>query len=266
MKRIELFEFEDFIWFPEVIRTCMTNLIVVLHKILNTSEVLVGLLENVQKHHEFSKVIDLGSGSGGAMPEVIKLINEKKDEPIQLILTDLYPNSKCIHKINNGSLKNVVYKETSINATNLDKTPKGLKTMVNSFHHMPPAQAKKILKSAQENKEPILIYEMGENFVPTLIWWLFLPVSLLILFVMSLFMTPFVRPLTWQQIVFTYFIPIIPICYAWDGQASTMRTYTFKDVGYLLQDIEDEDYTWKIESAKKKNGKKLGYYILGLPK
>ena len=47
---------------------------------------------------------------------------------------------------------------------------------------------------------------------------------------MVLFMTPWVRPLSWQQLLFTYLIPIIPLCYAWDGQASIMRIYTFDDI------------------------------------
>ena len=40
MKRIQLVEFEDFKWFPTIWRSTMTKLIVVLHKILGTKEVI----------------------------------------------------------------------------------------------------------------------------------------------------------------------------------------------------------------------------------
>ena len=83
---------------------------------------------------------------------------------------------------------------------------------------------------------------------------------------MSLLMTPFVKPLTWKQLIFTYLIPVIPVCYAWDGQASLVRMYTFKDIELLLKDFKNEHYTWEMDQAKKENGKKLGYYILGRPK
>ncbi|MCF8414373.1 MAG: hypothetical protein K9G44_13210, partial [Melioribacteraceae bacterium] len=83
---------------------------------------------------------------------------------------------------------------------------------------------------------------------------------------MSWFMTPFVRPFTFSQFLFTYIIPIIPIVYAWDGQASLMRTYTFEDVKKLLKNNEIKTYEWKIGDAKKANGKNLGYYIIGTPK
>lgn len=268
MKRIQLFEFEDFDWFPAFIRTGMTNLIVVLHKMLGTSEVLAQLILDIKKQHAFSQIVDIGAGSGGAMPEVIEKINASGNQPpTQLLLTDLYPNPEIVQQINNNSATHLRYREQPLDATNLSDAPAGLKTMMNSFHHMPPDIAKKILASAQSNKEPILIYEIAENFVPTLLWWLLLPLSLLILIVMSLFMTPFVRPLGWKQLVFTYLIPLIPLCYAWDGQASSMRTYTFDDIKILLADLpQTDDYVWEIAPAKKENGKKLGYYVLGLPK
>ena len=79
---------------------------------------------------------------------------------------------------------------------------------------------------------------------------------------MTLLMTPFVRPLTWKQIVFTYIIPIIPICYAWDGQASLPRTYSFEDLKEFTKDLNNQ-YTWEIEVATKANGKKSGYFVLG---
>lgn len=267
MKRIQLFEFEDFHWFPDIIRTGMTNLIVILHKIMGTSDVLTKLLLDIRRKYNYTQIVDLGSGSGGALPEVIKKINNDRiDTPIKLLLTDLHPNEQFIYQINKNNLKNITYHPTSINANDFNQIPPGLKTMINSFHHMSPEVAKNILSSAQSNDEPLLIYEMAENKIPTLLWWLLLPISLLILILMVFFMTPFLRPLTWQQLLFTYLIPIIPICYAWDGQASMVRMYTFDDIKELLQDIENKDYTWEMAQAKKENGKNLGYYILGKPK
>lgn len=266
MKRVQLFEFEDFDWFPKPIRTSMTNLIVVFHKMMGTTELLTSLLKKVKEKQNFNQIVDMGSGSGGSMPEVIEHLNQDQENETNLLLTDLHPNPKLVQQVNEGKYKFTKYHPESFNATNLKDAPEGLKTMVNSFHHMPNEQAKKILLSAQENKQPLLIYEIGENNIPTLLWWIMLPISLTVLIIMTLFMTPFVKQLTWQQLVFTYLIPIIPICYAWDGQASLVRMYTFKDIEELLQGTETDDYHWEMDQAKKANGKKLGYYILGLPK
>ena len=134
MKRIELFEFEDFDWFPNIIRNCMTNLIMVLHKMLGTSTVITELIININKKHNFNQIVDLGSGSGGAMLDVIQQINDKHDgQPLNLILTDLYPNKTFINQISKSNIPNVHYEKSSVNATNLSKAPKGLKTMMNSL-------------------------------------------------------------------------------------------------------------------------------------
>jgi hypothetical protein len=98
MKRLELFEFEDFTWFPNAIRTGGTNLIMVLHKMVGTSAVLANLVLELKQKIDFKQVIDMGAGSGGAMIEPIKLVNEKLSEtgapPMQLLLSDLHPHSK----------------------------------------------------------------------------------------------------------------------------------------------------------------------------
>jgi hypothetical protein len=266
MKRIQLFEFEDFGWFPSWLRVCMTNLIVILQKMIGVPELLADLIANILKKKQINNIVDLGSGSGGAMPEVMDSLHKIEGlEQVTLTMTDLFPSSEMLKKFNTDALNKISYLESSVDATNIATAPEGLKTMVNCFHHMPPKKARAILESAKRTNQPLLIYEMGDNNIPLLIWWLLLPISLVILIIMALFMTPFVKPLTWQQIVFTYLIPIIPICYAWDGQASLPRMYTLKDLEHLLAGLGSGNYTWQKGHAKKKNDKRQGTYLIGLP-
>lgn len=268
MKRLELFEFEDFNWLPDVIRTGVTNLIKVFHGLIGTTDVLVEVITNCRRKINFNQILDVGSGSGGPMIEVIDKINRGNEagNSIKLLLSDKYPNTKIVQRINDLDLSNVSYLTSSVDALEMKNLPSGLKTMIASFHHMPPNTARQILSSAEVNKEPILVYELAENNIPVVVWWLFLPVSLTILVIMSLIMTPFVRPLTLTQIAFTYLIPVIPIVYAWDGQASIMRTYTFEDIKALIGERKNESYVWEIGQARKSNAKKAGYYIFGYPK
>lgn len=232
---------------------------------IETTGVLKGVIQEVREKVEFSQIVDLGSGSGGPMIDVVQQLNasENVTSQIDLLLTDKYPNHKFIDLINGRSIPNVRYSKKPVDARDISQMPAGLKTMIASFHHMKPKVAKQILQSAEESKEPILIYEIAENNVPVILWVLLLPISLMILILMVIFMTPFVKPLRLSQIVFTYIIPIIPIVYAWDGQASIMRTYTKNDVLSLINESEDSSYQWEVASAKKKNGKQAGYYIFG---
>ena len=267
MRRIQLLEFEDFKWFPTIWRSTMTKLIVVIHKILGTKEVITDLLLYTREKYDFSKIVDMGSGSGGAMPEVIDHFNkENPNSKVELLLTDLHPNSKFVQSFNEEKRDNISYCTFPLDASNLAKTPKGLKMMVNSFHHMPPNIARKILSTAQSNNQPILIYEMGENILPIWVWVLTLPLGLPIVALTSILMLPFIKPLKFTDILFTWIIPLIPIFYAWDGQASSPRTYTLEDINEELLPKVENNYIWEIKHAKKRNGKKLGYYILGIPK
>ena len=77
MNRIDLFEFEDFPWFPDWIRTCVTRLIVVMHKLLNTSDDLVPLIKKALNHSKNQHIIDLCSRNGGPM---IAVYNELVEE------------------------------------------------------------------------------------------------------------------------------------------------------------------------------------------
>lgn len=267
MKRVQLFEFEDFKWFPNWLRDAMTNLIVVLQKMIGTNEVVANLIQDSIQGKDINQIVDLGSGSGGTMPDVIKLLKEKEgNEGLSLLMTDLYPNKVAINQFNSDTDESISYNPESVDATNLESSPSGLKTMMNCFHHMRPEQAQKILSSAQDNSQPLLIYELTENKMPLIIWWIMLPISLVILIVMTLFMTPFVKPLTWKQVVFTYLIPIIPFFYAWDGQASMPRMYAMNDIDEMINKLDSSSYTWKQGYALNKKGKKTGTYILGMPK
>jgi len=72
-----------------------------------------------------------------------------------------------------------------------------------------------------------------------------------------------VRPMTLQQLVFTYLIPIIPICFGWDGTVSNARTYTLDDLDELLSGIPSDGYEWEKGVIE---GKTNQIYLLGHPK
>ena len=259
MKRIDLFEFEDFAWFPNWMRICLTRLIVVMHKFLKSSDDLVPIIKRAFKYSNNNTIVDLCSGSGGPMIEVFKdLVGEQGKSNVELILTDLYPNLEMASKINDSAIKNLSYKTTPVNASNVNTELTGVRTMVGSFHHMKPDTARQILINAKENKVPICIYEISDNSYPTFLWWITIP----IIFFMALVITPFVRPLTWKQLIFTYLIPIIPLFFAWDGAVSNVRTYTLEDLDILLEGLESEDYKWEKGRITKRANK---LYLLGIP-
>lgn len=258
MKRIQLFEFEDLSWFPNWIRICLTRLMIVMHTILQSKSELAKLLSKVLKDANTSKIIDLCSGSGGPMPEVAEELRSNYGfNSIDLTLTDLYPNILEADKINAVD-DPIHYDVNAVDATNLSNQYKGLRTMISSFHHMNKTSAHSILKSAFDDEEAICIFEISDNSFPKLLWWVSIPIN----FITCLFITPFVKPLTWYQLVFTYLIPIIPIFFAWDGAVSNARTYTINDMKSLTQNLQSDNYKWEMGTI---NGKSKKLYLIGMP-
>jgi len=260
LKRIHLFEFEDFAWFPDWLRRCMMRLILVMHDLLGSSHKIADLVAKCISESHCSTILDLSSGSGGPMPDVLQILHDKYSMyNLSLTLTDLYPDLKSAEVFNNKEDNNITYLTTPVDVTQLDGQMSGLRTMIGSFHHMKPQEARKLLVAFQERGNPVCIFEVSDNSTPIGLWWIAFPIN----FIMTFFITPMVRPMTWQQLVFTYIIPIIPICFGWDGAVSNARTYTLNDLDELLSGIESDKYEWEKGIIE---GKTNQIYLLGLPK
>ena len=257
MKRIQAFEFEDLNWFPRWLRDPMTNLILVMHRLLKTHQDLEELVDDVLAKTGRQAVFDFCSGGGGLMPEVMHAVNANRADPIPLQLSDLYPNQRVAAQINENE-EPVSYLTEPVDVTSNEHRMTGLRTMICSFHHMPPEQATAILKSASDANEPLLIYEMSDNSIPHAVAW----IGFFTTFLTCLFITPFARRLTFRQMLLTYIIPIIPICFAWDGTISNLRTYTTKDLDTLLAPIRRNGYQWEVRTLKRTT-KRLA--VIGIP-
>ena len=252
MKRLQLFEFEDQSWFPAWIRRCMTRLINVMHRLIHSEDQITELVAPMIKQSGYTQIIDFGSGSGGPMPGVLEKLQSNFPDS-RLMLTDLYPEQKT--GIEDSAVE---YYPESVDAANPPDSLKGIRTLICSFHHMPPDTAKAILKNAQDNEQPLCIYEMSDNSFPKLLWWIAFPINI----ITCLVITPMARPMTWYQLVFTYLVPIIPICFAWDGAVSNARTYTIADMETLLKDIKSPGYHWDMNVIP---GKAKKIYVKGMP-
>jgi len=260
LKRIHLFELEDQSWFPQWIRDCMTKALNVMHTLVKTNEHLPDLLAKVLKETKTNNIVDLCSGGGGPMLEAMDILKNKHGlQNLQLKMTDLYPHQELVNELNANKDDGITYSPHSIDATNVPATEKGLRTMICSFHHMPPTVAQGILRNAQFSQQPMLIYEISDNSQPIALTILSMPITFIVCLVISLK----VRPMTWQQIVFTYLIPIIPLCFAWDGAISNVRTYTIDDMNELLHGLETDSYEWTPGEIKGKPSSKL--YLIGKP-
>lgn len=267
MQRVHVVEFEDYPWFPGWLRAAMTDLLVVLAQKLDVPAAIAQRVEELRDEAEFDQLVDLGSGSGGSMPDVQRAL-AARGSALPLVLTDLHPSPALAARFRDHDA--IRYELTPVDATTLASAPAGLRTMVNSFHHLRPDDARAVLAAAQASGQPFLLFELGENKLPFPLWLVSLPLALPLVFLSALVLTAFVRPLTPTRLFFTYLVPLIPLFYAWDGQASMPRIYTRADLEQLLSELGSQpgaaDYTWSIGHAQGPKGRPLGFTLQGLPR
>jgi hypothetical protein len=263
MKRIHIFEFEDLPWFSAKLRECMTLYLVAFHRLLRTPRFIAPLLLKAMHATGSREIVDLCSGGGGPWPYVIRRLRDEHGMAATVTLTDLYPNHRAAAAINGARDPAMRYHEQSVDAGNVPPELKGVRTMICSFHHMPPDVARRILSDAQAQRQPLVIFEVSDNGPPVWLWWLAIPVGI----VSVLLFTPLAKPFTWRQFFWTYVIPVLPLVIAWDGAVSNARTYTKSDIEELLSGLgEPQGYSWEIGANRLTGYPSTMPYVLGLPR
>lgn len=253
MKRIHLFEFEDLPWFPDFLRNYMTDFLQFLTNKTKLFQPVIPIIEKGIKKSGMNRIIDMGSGGGGGLIWISEVL-QKINPDLQVILTDLYPNIVAFEYTKQRG-KNFEYRKNPVDARDVPDDLKGLRTQFLSLHHFRPKDAKKILQNAVATKQNIAIFEGQERSLPSIFAMIFSPLTVLLV-------TPFIRPISVGRIIFTYFIPLVPIFVLWDGVVSSLRTYSVKEMEDLVNELDNKDqFDWEI--GRKKSGPGVNLYLLG---
>lgn len=242
MKRVHLFEWEDLKWFPDFLRNYGTDFLQYISHKTKMYKNITPILNKAIKDSNTNQIIDLGSGGGGGLLWINKELQEKQSD-LKITLTDYYPNISAFEHIKKNT-PNVNYVKTAVDARNVPKELKGLRTQFLSFHHFKPEDAKKILQNAVDTGNSIAVFEAQERSLTSILTLLFIPIPVLL-------STPFIRPLSIGRFIFTYLIPIVPLFILWDGIVSSFRTYSIKEMKELVSQLNNSsDYNWKIGRIK----------------
>lgn len=182
----------------------------------------------------------------------------KKDIPgFHITLTDYYPKISAF-KFTKEQADNIDYSEKPVDARNVPTELKGLRTQFLSLHHFSPDDAIKISQNAVDSNTSIAIFEAQERSVPSILAMLVSPISVLLT-------TPFIQPFKVGRIIFTYFIPVVPLFVLWDGVVSSLRTYSIKEMNNFVSKLKGtENYEWEINKVK--SGPGIILYLLGTKK
>ena len=208
-----------------------------------------------------NEIVDLCSGGMGPWFQLSKQL-EQAGLSVNVTLTDKYPNPESIQKWTETSQQRIKYLAEPIDAMNVPKSLKGMRTLFEGFHHFKPDQAKSILQDAAEKRTAIGIFEASLKPPFGIILLLFSP---LITIASYFFMTPFMKPRTFPRFFWTYLIPIVPLATSWDGIVSLLRTYSPQELQELTASCPSKDYVWEMGYASTGTPIFSFTYLIGYP-
>lgn len=241
MSRRQVFEFGDLPWVPKQLKHYLTDVLSIAGAVgehFGDAYGVEPILDDVVDLIEDSDsplIVDLCSGAA-APPLALHRRLAQKGIHTKVVLTDLWPNTAAFQAA--AALPDCSYHMTSVDATAVPADLAGLRTVFNAFHHFQPHQARQILEDAARSRQGILVVEVPRR---TLLG----AMSMGLFSVVTLLLTPLIRPFSIWRLLLTYVIPVVPIMVGIDGIMSCVRAYDPEELAQLTEGLDD-DYTWKI--------------------
>lgn len=236
---MHLVEIEDMAWCPTVIREATTDFLASLYRVFNIYEPAFQKIAEVLDISNSKDIVDCCSGSGGTIKRLREHLDKNGRESTTITLTDKYPNHKAFQKLASQFPTKIIGHQSSVDASQLPSSLKGMRTFFSSFHHFTPEQAVKILQDAVNNNMAIGIFESTQRHPIDFIRALISPILMLVLL-------PFAKRMTWKKFIFTYIVPVTLFTNMWDYFVSNMRTYSTKELQGLISQLDAPGYQWEI--------------------
>jgi hypothetical protein len=245
MRRVQFIELHEQPWFPSSLRDDVTDAVQFGFNLLRAYAPIAPLLQNVLNsagNGTNDSIVDMCSGGGGPWLDLSRKLrgrNSRNSAGLQVWLTDKYPNLDAFASISASSAQHIRYYPEPVDAMNVPRALKGMRTMFTSFHHFSPEDARAILQNAVDAGESVGIFEITKR-APSAIAVIF--IGVLLMFVH----TPRIRPFRWTRLLWTYIIPIIPFVLLFDGVVSCLRTYRPQELREIVDKLTGCQYQWEI--------------------
>ncbi|MBK6446298.1 MAG: class I SAM-dependent methyltransferase [Bacteroidetes bacterium] len=252
------FEFEDLSWFPHTIRESMTDYLRYLLTTLDLYKPVIPLIADGLNKSKTNKILDLCSGGGGPIEQLLPPLQNHLGLNIEITLTDKYPNISAYEMLALKLNASVSFSHESVDAAHVPSNLSGFRTLFSGFHHFNKKYAQSIIQNAVNAKSGIGIFDGGDKNIFTVLGIILLHPIAFFLF------TPFFKPFRFSRIFFTYLIPIIPLCTIWDGVVSIIRLHNPGQLIEMAEEVDRVNYSWKAGTVKNKFGMRIAY-LIGTP-
>ena len=244
MGRLHLLEIHDQPWCPRSLRDALTDFLRFALELGRSYAAAAPLLREAIARAGAARVVDLCSGAGGPWRAL------RHDIPVPVLLTDKYPNRAA----RAGSLP---FHEEPVDATAVPADLLGFRTLFTSFHHFRPPEARAILADAVHRRQGIGVFEVSRRAPREIAVIAFAWLAILVL-------VPFIRPLRWSRLAWTYLPPVFPLVGTFDGVVSCLRTYAPPELRELVRGLDT--FEWAIGETRSPWSPLAVTYLVGVPK
>jgi hypothetical protein len=261
MKRVQLFEFEDFAWLPAAIRDGQTDYFSFGAQLSSQPyEAFARKLGEAMAATNDNTIVELGSGGGGQSLAIAQQLKMQVQTP-RLVLTDLFPNLPKLRTVRDNKYGiTVEVVETPVDATGVPANLKGFRLICNAFHHLSPKSAIACIADAVKRQQGIAIFELVGRSPAGFFQVISGSIGMFILM-------PFVKPFRLSRLFLTYLLPIIPLTTLWDGIASCLRVYSPDELKELVTNVPNSaSYEWDIGYICVPKAPIKITYLIGRPK
>lgn len=226
MKRVQALQLTTQKWFPDFLKKNIFEFMTWFVGKVNAAKPFIPIIEEGMQH--IGQIVNMDCEVGAGFETIVPYLN--KDIPV---------------------------KTTSLRDPKTSE--KGLYVSINAFHKLRPDEARSVLNTVAQSRNPIAILE-GNN---DSLWQTF---GMIIIVPVTVILTaPFVKPFRISRLIFTYLIPILPLITFFDGFMALFMLYAPKDLDELTTSIDVQDYSWRCGKLNNGRGGKI-IYLLGWPR
>ncbi len=237
--RIHAPELMDEPWWPEDWRRMEADFLRTFNGLIRSWTPIAGRVTALLRETGGRRIVDLCSGGGGLVLPLRDAVATSLGEPVDLVLTDLYPNPSLLPHLRDRA--GITYVSTPVDARAVPADLTGLRTLCLGLHHLRPADAAGVLADAARARQPIVVYEVTARSVPY-------AASMVLLPALAALLSPLSRPRSLRRMLWHTALPVVPLALGWDGFCSCLRSYEPDELRQMAQagTAGDVDYAFEV--------------------
>ena len=258
IKRLQLFEFNDFSWIPASIREVSMGIISEISKFFKIFDQGFTKVEQSMKVASKPVIQGLCAGDGQLMVLLSKFV---KSKDIAIVVSDLHPNLSSYNALEKKSNGNIRFLKKPVNVFDVPADQPGTRLIINAIHHFPKEEVKRIISKSVNDNEPLVFLEPISRDIMSIIKYIVAaPFACLIISLLKTFSGRFVY-LLWGIL-----IPLGTFIHIFDGIVSHLRAYKPEELREMVQETDTAGkYQWDIGVSKATLDTKM-IYLIGYPK